>query len=490
MDRQRDGEGLRHGAVGAWDLVFFVVAAAAPLSVMSGVSPLAIQFGGVTAPGGYLLGGVVMAIFAVGFTTMSSYVPNAGAFYAYIGQGFGRVVGVGAAFVALVSYVSIAISFIPALGVFAHDTFDALFGIDLPWGAWAALGGVVVALLGYLNVTLSAKVLGVLLGLEVLILVVFAVPVLVQGGAEGLSLSSFDLIGMFGPGVGALFVISFGAFLGFESTAIYSEEARDRRRTVSRATYISVGFLAVFYTLVVWAVIMAYGEQAALDEAAADPTNMVFTATAEWIGEPASDMMRVLIVTSTLAAALAFHNASSRYLHALAREGVLPRVAAATNATSGAPTVASVSISALALVVIVAFALFGADPYLHTFLWLNGIGIPGIIALQTLCSAAVIAFFARDGRGVHVVKRLVAPAIATAALGVALFLIVRNLDLLTAARTPVNVALMSITPAAFAVGVIVAQRIRSRDRNAYERLTTTSVEEPEENDTSSRKAAP
>lgn len=142
--RAQRSDGLRHGAVGMWDLVFFVVAAAAPLSVMSGVSPLAIGFGGVTAPGGYLTGGIVMAIFAVGF--------------------------------------------IPALGVFAHDTLDSLFGLDLPWGLWAVIGGAVVAALGYLNVTLSAKVLGLLLGLEVLILLVFAVPVLLQGRRRGLEL--------------------------------------------------------------------------------------------------------------------------------------------------------------------------------------------------------------------------------------------------------------------------------------------------------------
>lgn len=469
-------EGLRHGAVGMWDLVFFVVAAAAPLSVMSGVSPLAIGFGGVQAPGGYLTGGIVMAIFAVGFTTMSRYVPNAGAFYAYIGQGLGRSVGVGAAFVALVSYISIAISFIPALGVFAHDTFDSLFGLDAHWGLWAIIGGAIVACLGYLNVTLSAKVLGVLLGLEVLILLVFALPVLVQGGAEGLSFDSFNLVDMFGPGVGALFVLSFGAFLGFESTAIYSEEARDRTRTVSRATYVAVGFLAVFYTIVVWAVIMAYGQKDAVAEATADPTNMFFTATEEWVGAAASDMMRVLIVTSTLAAALAFHNAASRYVHALAREGVLPRAGATTNPRTGSPSLASLFISALALVVIVVFTMFGADPYLHTFLWLNGIGIPGIIGLQVLCSAAIVAFFARSPRGVHIVKRLIAPLVATIALGVALTLIAKNLDLLTGADTAVNVGLMSIIPAAFVIGVLVAQRIRRTNPAVYEELTTTEVE--------------
>ena len=42
-------ERLEHGALGTGSIVFFVVAAAAPLTVMAGIAPLAIMIGG-TAP--------------------------------------------------------------------------------------------------------------------------------------------------------------------------------------------------------------------------------------------------------------------------------------------------------------------------------------------------------------------------------------------------------------------------------------------------------
>ena len=41
-----------------------------------------------------------------------------------------------------------------------------------------------------------------------------------------------------GLGAGSFFV-TFAAFIGFEATTIYSEEAREPQRTVPRATYIS-----------------------------------------------------------------------------------------------------------------------------------------------------------------------------------------------------------------------------------------------------------
>ena len=78
--------GLARGTLGTASVAFFVVAAAAPLLVMAGVAPLAIGFGGVGAPSGYLIAGVTLAIFAVGFTAMTKYIHNAGAFYAYISR--------------------------------------------------------------------------------------------------------------------------------------------------------------------------------------------------------------------------------------------------------------------------------------------------------------------------------------------------------------------------------------------------------------------
>jgi amino acid transporter len=64
--------------------VFFVLSAAAPLTVMVGFAALAFMFGGVIAPMGYLIAGIVFAVFAVGFTAMSRHMRNSGAFYAYI----------------------------------------------------------------------------------------------------------------------------------------------------------------------------------------------------------------------------------------------------------------------------------------------------------------------------------------------------------------------------------------------------------------------
>ncbi|HSX98033.1 MAG TPA: amino acid transporter, partial [Streptomyces sp.] len=53
---------LRSGSLGTSDIAFFVVSAAAPLTVMAGVAPLAILMGGIGAPVGYLLAGLTLAV--------------------------------------------------------------------------------------------------------------------------------------------------------------------------------------------------------------------------------------------------------------------------------------------------------------------------------------------------------------------------------------------------------------------------------------------
>jgi len=468
---------LVRNAIGGPHLVFFVVAAAAPLTVMAGVAPLAIAIGGLAAPLAYLLSGAVLVLFAVGFTAMSRHVTNAGAFYAYVGRGLGKPAGAGSAYVALLSYNLIQIGLLAAFGFFAEATVADLFGIDIGWQVWTLAGLVLIGILGWLKVTFSARVLGVVLAVEVLILLIFEGGVLFGGAPEGLSLEPFDPANLVTSGAAAMLVLSTGAFIGFEATAIYSEEVRDPRRTVPWATYVAVGFLAIFYTFTVWTIIMSVGTSQAVEVAQSDAgADMVFTATEAFVGAWASDAMRLLIVTSAFAAGLAFHNAAVRYLYALGREGLLPGLLARTDPRTGSPSRAVLVQSLLAVVVIGVGIAADADPYLVILLWTNGPGILGIVALQALAAAAAVAFFRRDRHGHSAGRVLVAPAVAAVLLALAVVLVLMNFDLLTDASWTVNAILLLPVPLVFALGAWQAVRIRRTDPARYARLTTTDAD--------------
>jgi len=464
------------GQMGALELAFFVVAAAGPLLVVAGFAPLAFLLGGIGAPGAQLVAALVLLLFAIGFTRMSPRVPNRGAFYAYIGRSLGRPMGGGSATLALAAYSAIAIGQFGAFGAFASGTLSRQADIEVDW-VWLSLAALlVVTLLAYRRISLSAKVLGTLLLAEVVILLVLAVPVVLTGGDSGFSFESFNPSHVFtGEGTGAMFVIVFGAFIGFESTAIYSDEARDPRRTVPRATFLAIGFLGLFYTFMAWIAVVAFGSANVVQVATEDPTGMFFVATERYVGHSATIVMEVLLITSTFASSLAFHNTASRYFFTLGTERLLPRGISRIN-RYGSVGVACLVQAALALATVVVFRLVGADPYLALFLLLAGPGILAVVVLQLLCSVAVTVFFVRErADDVGVFAKYVAPPASAVGLAVATYLIVTNFDLLTGRTDWVNDLLLLTLPAAFLIGLVSTLVVRSRWPDRYEKLTNARV---------------
>lgn len=458
---------LRRATLGTSDIVFFVVSAAAPLTVMAGVAPLAIMLGGVGAPAGYLMAGITLAVFAVGFTAMTRYVRHGGGFYAYITRGLGRPVGMGAALLAMIGYNGMEIGVYGLLGSATQDTAAALWGIDIPWLPVSIAGLLIIWYLGYRSIDFGAKILGVLLLAETGILVLLAGGVLLDGGVHGLSADSFTPGNIVAPGMVAVLAMAFAAFTGFESTAIYRREARDPGRTIPRATYIAVAFLGLFYAFVVWMVIQAYGSDQVVKAATDDTGGLFFTAITTYVGSWAADLMHILIVTSVIASLLAFHNAINRYGLSLAEEGVLPAALGKVHPRHRSPHLAGAAQTAVGLVVVLGFALAGADPYTELLLWVNTPGMIGLMALQLLAAIAVPFFFRRITHSESVWRTTVAPAVSAVLLAAALYLVATNIELFTGAGTRINIALVSLVPAVFLAGIAIALRLRRSRPEVY-----------------------
>ena len=129
------------GRLGAGSIVFMVVAAAAPLTVVAGSVPIGIFAGnGPGYPAMYIVASIVLLFFAVGFTTMTKHVPNAGAFYSYIGTGLGRGPGLGGALLALISYTAVQGAVYGYLGFLSgrpgqqlRRTEPAVVAVDACW---------------------------------------------------------------------------------------------------------------------------------------------------------------------------------------------------------------------------------------------------------------------------------------------------------------------------------------------------------------------
>jgi amino acid transporter len=451
-----------NGSLGVGSIVFMVVAAAAPLTVIAGTVPLGIAIGnGPAFPATFALSAAVLLLFAVGFCAMSPHVPNAGAFYAYVERGLGRLTGLGTAFLALATYTAVQLAVYGYIGAVIDGLVQNYGGPALPWWLWSVIALAVVAVLGYRRIELSSRVLGVLLVFEVAIVLIFDLVVIGTGGAEGPS-TAFLLPTQIGSGsLGVALMFAVAGFIGFEATAVFRDEARDPSRTIPRATYVALVLIGAFYTLSGWAVVSAWGDAGAVEAATADPGNMLITTITNYLGTVGGDVAQVLLVTSLFAALLSFHNVLARYFFALGGSGALPAACGRSHPRHRSPHIGSTVQTVSALVLVALFALVGLDPVTQVFAWMAGTATLGVLALMALTCLAVLVFFRRTRVDARPWQTVVAPVLGLLGLATFLFLTITNFPTLIGGSPGLAAAIGAVLVVFFAAGVLWALARRS-----------------------------
>ena len=451
------------GNLGTGSIAFMVIAAAAPLTVIGGNAPLAIgQGNGAGAPVGFLLASIVLLLFAVGFVAMTPYVKEAGAFFSYVTVGLGSRLGMGTAYVALIAYTAIQAGIYGYMGWAVMDLVRYFGGPEIHWSVFAILALLVVGLLGYRHIDLSSKVLGVALLLELLVMMIVNIAVIVNGGPEGRSLASFDPQVFLTPGLGVAVLFALTGFIGFESTAIYRDEAREPSRTIPRATYLAVGIIGVFYTLSVWVLVVAAGPTAVTEVAQQTlfgSKNMLLDTAGEFAGSLTRSVMQILLVTSLFACVLSFHNIVARYQFALARIGSMPAPLGRVHPAHRSPAVSSLVQSVTALVIVAVFVVIGLDPLVEVFGYMAGVATIGMVMMMLLTTVAVVVFFLRNPRlRASVWTGTALPIVAVAALAASAWLVLSNFTMITSGSVAVSVVLALIPPLGLLVGAIVNRK--------------------------------
>ncbi|MGW0712883.1 APC family permease [Streptomyces sp. NPDC002643] len=464
------------GRMGVIEVAFTVLAFAAPLASVVGVIPLVIGSAGAGAPLAFVAATLVLVVFSVGYTTMSRYLPNPGAFYAYITAGLGRAVGMAASLLAVLGYFMIGVGASLFFGIVANDmVVNSFGGPSSPWWSYSLALVVVVGIFGYFRIDLSAKVLSLAMVLEIVVVLIFDLAVAIQGGPEGRSLTPFAF-GSFRPGaVGVAMLFAVITFIGFEATAIFREETKDPRRTIPRATYLAVLSMGVFYIVVTWLLVVAYGTAHATQVATSNPPGMFSDAMGRIVGTWAGDVISVLVVTSVFAGVLSCQNIIARYGYSLGTDRTLPSPLGRVHPRHGSPYMSSLMVSAIFVIAVLAFT--GSDPA-TAYAWLAGAGGFPILVLMFLTSLAVLVFFHRSRGKIDDSTRwhtVIAPALATVALGVALYLAFTNFVLLTGGNHGTAVALQVTVWVVFLAGLVLALVFRTRRPDVYARIGRQSI---------------
>lgn len=463
---------LRKNALGVGAITFMVVSAAAPLTGVVGALPFAFSLGnGAGVPATFILCTLLMLVFAVGYVAMSRHVTNAGAFYAYCARGLGGNVGSGVSTVALVAYNAMQIGLLGLLGGAAAGQFASV-GINLPWWAWSGIAIAVVGILGYRQVEVSARILMGLVLLEYIIVFIMDFGILAKGGASGLSMNILDVSAVQSGSFASAVLFCLGCFIGIEATTIYSEEARDPKITIPRATYLSVLVIGLFFLLTSWLILTGAGLDKWADvlKANPDPTAFVPTVAGNFVPSWVTNLMGWLFLTSVFAAVSAFHSYIARYTYVAGREGLLPSSLGVTHNVFQSPYMGSIIQTVSAVIVVALFAILGLDPIANLFTWISQLGTLGVLGMMCMTSIAVIAYFNRNEGDGNAFTTKIAPAIAAIAMAVLFVYIFMHFTDLTGAVGALGWVLPSLIPLAFIVGYIRAAILKGSNPELHAKL--------------------
>lgn len=459
-------------------IVFVVIAAAAPLAAMVFTVPLSLSLGnGAGVPAMFVFAGVTLLCFSSGYAAISRRIVNAGGFYSYIAAGLGRPMAVGGGFIAIIAYNTVTVGVLGAFAYFAQ-TVATLHGLNLPWEVWAGLGLGLVGALGYRHVELSARVLLVFIVCEMAILLALDLAVLARHGGSAMPATSFAPHVAFGPGVGVSMMFGFASFIGFESAALYGEEARAPKRSVPLATFIAVAIVASFYAFTSWITVGAVGAPQIQAVATQHLGDLFFNLSDSYLNSATTTVMQILLCTSLFASWLALHNAANRYLFVLGRERLLPRWLDAVHPKHKAMHRACLVQTAFSIVVVAAFVLAGLDPYVNMSTTMLGIGTLAIVILQALASLSVLGFY-RNRTGRHWWRTGAAPMLGAAGLVTAAVLVVLNFDVMTGTTNPVVTSLPWVILVVGVGGIGYAYWLRSLRPKRYAQLARVETHEAE-----------
>jgi amino acid transporter len=512
---------LARNALGLPQVLFCIVTGSAPLAAMMFNDPLSGLGIGISVPAAFWLATISFTLFSVGYIEMARRVTTAGGFYSYTSYGFGRIIGLGTAVGIAAAYMLFAVGVNGVTSYFAQTSIkDLSGGFNMDWRIYSYCLIALLFAITYFHIDIVAKILGVALIGELVILLIFSFAVVVKGGGpDGLVWQALNPAGIFGDGDGvsgaarvfgasAAGVGFFGAYwswVGFEMAPNYAEEARNPKKMMAYAIYISCIGLGVFYTFWSWMLVSAYGSskdqwpwavstQYGIKEAPAsvglpsgDYASVFYPVAQQFAGVGIKDLFQVLIITGSFACSLAFWNTANRYLFSMGRERILPRILGRTHATHKSPFVATLVVLLFCIMVTSLFAtgavgggqraalgVTQADPITALFqvgTWMPFQGNMLLFPIMAICDVAILVYFLRPENrdGFHWFKTLVAPILGAGSILFAVYLMLQNRGALTTgSRTGWSFAVPFYALGIFAGGCLLGVFYYFWSRHRYE----------------------
>jgi amino acid transporter len=348
--------GLRAGAIGFASNVAIGVASTAPAYSLAATLGLVVAVTGIGthAPAVLLVSFVPMFCISMAYRALNRADPDCGTTFAWVTRAMGPWLGWLSGFAIFAADVIV----MATLSEIAGKYFFRLVG----WSA-AASSTVGLALaatvfiaamtwVSYRGVELSARLQQALLGVEVLLLVVFAVVALVKvysAAPAGSLHPSLAWLNPFDLSLGALVDgVLLGVFVywGWDACVTVNEESRDSRTGPGRAAVVSTLLLLGIFVLVSTAS-QAVAGPAFLAQHSTDVLSVLGTRV---FGSPWDKLLILVVLTSTAASTQTTIMPTARTTLSMARWGALPAALGRIHPRFQTPSVSTLLMGAISTV--------------------------------------------------------------------------------------------------------------------------------------------
>jgi len=348
-------KGLKGGALGFVSGVVIGVASTAPgysLAASLGLVAAAVGF---QAPAIMILAFVPMLFIAAAYYYLNRADPDCGTTFSWVTRAMGPWVGwMGGWGIILADIIVMAnLSEIASLYTFY------LFGVTDP-APWAVLlvgviWIVIMTLITWVGIELSARTQVALLGMELVTLVAFAAVALVKvygGGVEGAVLPSLDWINPFlipdSSALAAGVLVALFIYWGWDSTVTVNEESQDATEGPGKAALVATLILVAIYVVVSIAA-QAYHGAAFLsaDENQADVLGALATAV---LGSPFDKLLIIAVLSSAAASTQTTILPTARTVLSMSAKKALPKYWARINPRFLTPGPATIWMGVLSIV--------------------------------------------------------------------------------------------------------------------------------------------
>ncbi len=318
-------EGLRGNVLGLFDSIVMAVAGSAPAYTIAGSTAVLIAAVAFAGPAALLWCGIPMLGIAWAFNYLNRLEANAGATYAWVGRVLHPALGFMAGWSLVVSATIFMVAGSLPAGSVTIDLFSAREANNT--GLVTLVGAVwflVMVALVIMGVRVTARAQWVMSGIEILILIVFAVLAVVHSAAHSVAHFSWSWFGfshfngLAGFAAGGLVAAFY--YWGWDVSSNLNEEMKDSKRTAGIGGIVGLVIVFALYEIFTVATNLAMPAKT-IQQNAGDV--LAVLGQEVWHG-PGGKLLVIAVMLSTIATLETTLIQVTRTLFAMSRERTLP----------------------------------------------------------------------------------------------------------------------------------------------------------------------